>query len=216
MIDLYTQLGVDRTATSAQIKAAYRKLAKKAHPDAGGDRRVWDRILHAYEVLSDAPRRAKYDATGDDTQTPDPEDLERAQVAAIVREIISGVLQSSRDDPARIDFRERIISQLDVKRAAMTQDKHQLELKVKRVERFVGRFVKEGSEDDIIGDVVKQGLRDLETQIANVERAMKLHEKVVAVFLQYRYEMDPTDSEGQNPPAGPSHQRYLFGGQVQR
>lgn len=217
-MNLYEVLGVDRTATPAQIKAAYRKLSKKHHPDAGGDRAEWDRISHAYEVLSDEPRRAKYDATGDDTRTPDPEAQERAQVASIVRQIISGVLQSSRDDPGRVDFRQRIIADLDVKRAQMTQDKSQLELKIKRVERFQGRFVKDEGGDDIIGDVVRQGLRDLEAQVVNVDNALKLHEKVVQVFLQYRYEIDPADSEGHYPPTGPSHQRstFLLGGSSAR
>lgn len=213
-MNLYTVLGVDRTATPAQIKAAYRKLSKLHHPDAGGERKAWDQIQHAYEVLSNQSRREKYDATGDDTQIPDPEAQERAQVAAVVRQIISGVLQSSRDDPAYVDFRERIIRDLDGKRAQMTQDRQQLELKIKRVERFIGRFVKDDGGEDVIGDVVKQGLRDLEAQVANVGNALKLHEKVVAVFLQYRYEMDSMSSEGQNPPTEPSHQRstYLLGG----
>lgn len=210
----YLVLGLQPDATPAQIKAAYRKLSKKHHPDAGGDREQWDKISQAYEVLSDPARRSKYDATGDDTQTPDPEAQQRAQVAAIVRQIISGVLQSSRDDPGQVDFRSRIMTDLDMRRAQMVQDKSQLELKVKRVERFVGRFKKDDDGEDIIGDVVRQGLRDLEAQIVNVDNAIKLHEKVTQVFLQYRYEMDPVDSEGHYPPTGPSHQRttFLIGG----
>lgn len=215
----YVVLGLTPDATPAQIKAAYRKLAKTAHPDAGGDRKAWDAILLAYEVLSDAPRRAKYDATGDDTQTPDPEAQERAQVAAAVRQIISGVLSQSRDDPGRVDFRQRIIRDLEVSKGQMSNDREQVKLKIKRVERFIGRFQKDGDEDDLIGDVVRQGLRDLEAQIANIEKAMELNEKVTRVFLQYRYEIDPVDDEGQWSPTGPSHQQmttFLIGGSRSR
>lgn len=202
----YLVLGLTPDATPAQVKAAYRKLSKLCHPDKpGGSINKWRELQLAYEVLSDAQRRAKYDATGDDTQTPDPDAQERAQVAAIVRQIISGVLSSSRDDPGRVDFRQRIMVDLDLTRSQMIRDRQQLELKVQRVERFEGRFKTDG-EDDLIGDVVKQGIRELHAQIENVDKAIKLHEKVTQVFVQYRYEMDPTDDEGQWSPAGPTYQ----------
>lgn len=215
MNDLYTVLGVDRTATPAQIKSAYRKLAKTAHPDKGGDRTVWDQVSHAYEVLSDALRRAKYDATGDDTQTPDPEAAERAQVASIVREIISGVLRTSLDDPELVDFRSRILNDLNVKRQSMAQDRQNLVGKINRVERFIGRFVKDADGDDLIEEIVRQTLRELKAQIATVDNAILLHQKVVQVFLEYRYETDPMRNEGQWSPTESAHQRittYLIGG----
>lgn len=63
--DPYTILGVARDATAAQIKSAYRKLAKKHHPDLNpGDATAVDRfkdITSAYELLSDADKRARFD-----------------------------------------------------------------------------------------------------------------------------------------------------------
>lgn len=61
--DHYATLGVDRTATSAEIKARYRELAKKHHPDkAGGSSDELVRINEAYEILSDEKERRKYDS----------------------------------------------------------------------------------------------------------------------------------------------------------
>lgn len=68
--DYYETLGVPRTATSEEIKRAYRKLARKHHPDlhpAAERTKAAERfkeINEAYEVLSDADKRAKYDALG--------------------------------------------------------------------------------------------------------------------------------------------------------
>lgn len=42
-------LGVAETASLAVVSAVYRELAKKAHPDAGGDRAAWDELVEAYE-----------------------------------------------------------------------------------------------------------------------------------------------------------------------
>ncbi len=66
--DYYEVLGVDRNADDATIKKAYRKLAMKYHPDRNPDNKEaeekFKEIGEAYEVLSDADKRAAYDRMG--------------------------------------------------------------------------------------------------------------------------------------------------------
>ena len=66
--DYYSSLGVAKTATQKEIKAAYRKLARKHHPDVNqGDTSAEGRfkeINEAYEVLGDPDKRKKYDELG--------------------------------------------------------------------------------------------------------------------------------------------------------
>jgi molecular chaperone DnaJ len=66
MAELYQVLGVDRTASSEEIKRAYRRKARELHPDAGGDEDAFKEVTRAYEILSDPDRRRRYDRYGDE------------------------------------------------------------------------------------------------------------------------------------------------------
>jgi len=78
--DYYEILGVSRDATEAQIKSAYRKAARKYHPDVNKDPSAVEKfkdINEAYEVLSDKEKRSRYDSLGANWQdgsnfTPPP------------------------------------------------------------------------------------------------------------------------------------------------
>ena len=75
MADPYAVLEVSPTATDAEIKAAYRRLVKQHHPDAGGDDQRMLALNAAWEVLGDAERRRAHDrsrgARGRTTTAPD-------------------------------------------------------------------------------------------------------------------------------------------------
>ena len=60
----YKVLGVDKKATDAELKKAYRKLALRHHPDKGGSEEKFKQISEAYEVLSDPKKRHVYDVYG--------------------------------------------------------------------------------------------------------------------------------------------------------
>ena len=61
MIDPYSTLGVSKNATDAEIKSAYRRLAKKWHPDAGGDETKFANVNNAYNMIKDAEHRQNFE-----------------------------------------------------------------------------------------------------------------------------------------------------------
>ena len=65
MADLYSTLGVKRDAGEADIKKAYRKLAKELHPDRNKDNPAasarFSKVTQAYDILADKDKRARYD-----------------------------------------------------------------------------------------------------------------------------------------------------------
>ena len=79
--DYYKALGVSPTATPQELKAAYRLIAKKLHPDMGGSPTALSAVNEAYDVLSDPARRTEYDrerkggssSSSSTRRTPTPE-----------------------------------------------------------------------------------------------------------------------------------------------
>ena len=66
--DYYEVLGVDKSASEDEIKRAYKKMARKYHPDLNPDNKEaeekFKEVNEAYEVLSDADKKARYDQYG--------------------------------------------------------------------------------------------------------------------------------------------------------
>ncbi len=82
-VDYYKTLGIDKNATQEQIKNAYRKLARKLHPDLNPNdkeaNKKFQQVNEANEVLSDPEKRTKYDKYGENWQHG--EEFEKARQA---------------------------------------------------------------------------------------------------------------------------------------
>ena len=85
-IDYYKLLEIDRSATKADVKKAYRRLARKYHPDLNPDNKEaqarFQQINEAHEVLSDPEKRKKYDEYGKDWKHADQFEEARKQQAS--------------------------------------------------------------------------------------------------------------------------------------
>lgn len=93
----YATLGIDRNATTEEIKAAHRKRSVESHPDRGGSTEEQAAVNEAAEVLLDDERRARYDASLllDEERRARP----RSEIEAEILSVLNNAFEQTAKDP---------------------------------------------------------------------------------------------------------------------
>lgn len=132
MTDLYETLGVSKSADAAEIKRAYRQKAKETHPDVSdGDQAAFQSVALAHRILSDAERRAKYDAMGDNTS--DEPDTKQSSAMQMVAQVINGLLE--RPDAIHYDL-------VNEAKKTLRQANADHSMMVKKAQAEIGKLIK--------------------------------------------------------------------------
>jgi DnaJ-class molecular chaperone len=112
--DYYKVLGVERSATEAEIKTAYRKLARKYHPDVNPNNKEAERRFkeanEAYQVLGDAEKRKKFDELGADWERGTSEEEVYRRYAGAGGPFAGGGAAGAREAGGFSDFFERFFA----------------------------------------------------------------------------------------------------------
>lgn len=192
-IDPYAELGIPRDADDKTIRAAYKRKAKASHPDTGGDEEAFRRVQLAYEVLSDAGRRERYDENG--TIEESAPDNGRAAAIGIVETHILNAVNAyihSGLDPARDPRRRDVLADV---RAAIKNEIRTMRDGAKvgtQISEFLrdmaGRF--EGDSAAFLRRSFERRLADNEAKLAIAARAIAVHEGALALLKDGRFRHD--------------------------
>lgn len=185
MMDPYAMLGLARDAGAEAIKTAYRKAAKTAHPDAGGDAEHFSRLQTVYELLQDPIRRKVFDDTGYDPQLADPRDLQgAAMIEALVNDFILDEREPGSFDP--VAAMRRKLSDEAVKNRF-----HILELERHRarVRKHMDRLGRR-PDADVLGAMLRARTAAIAEAIRKAEEQVGAIEHAYTMLEEYGYEMD--------------------------
>ncbi len=159
-IDYYAVLGVDSTATTGEIKRAYRKLARKYHPDANigvddneafANEEAFKQVEEAYRVLKDPIARAHFDQTGSG-KLPKSKDMAVKKIIHLfqkhIKEALEAELERDLVDAAMVTFgiKHGTASGMDVLienvRLELTNEKDKTEGAIVALEKGVAKLNK--------------------------------------------------------------------------
>ncbi len=196
---LYNILDVSETADKKDIKSAYRKKAKKSHPDVGGNSEKFALVKKAHDILMDDERRAKYDATGDQSEkSPDNTMGNIINCVAFHFNVVLQELSQSGTSPLVVDMVSRIKSKIK-----SSMEENQKNLRINKVvldfdKNMVGRFKKKKDEMNIFDGIISNRITALQMSIVNFENTIKTHEQALEMIKGFSYKSDeePYESPG--------------------
>ncbi|OBZ93811.1 molecular chaperone DnaJ [Pararhizobium polonicum] len=185
MIDPYETLGLERDADEQAIKAAWRKTAKTAHPDSGGDAEAFGRLQACYDLLKDPVRRKVYDNTGYDPQLADPRDLQGIlRLETLVNDFILDEREPGSFDPVAA-MRRKLSDDIVKSRFHILE----LERHRARVRQHIDRLGRRPAAD-VLGSMLRTRSQSIADAIRNAEAQIEAIEQAYTMLEGYSYELE--------------------------
>lgn len=191
-LGLYAVLGVSSKATAAEIRRAYLKLAKTAHPDAGGSSEAFATIKFAYDVLSSPEARARYDATGEAKLEPSVDNVKAMLYEMIINaiEVILAHLEKDKIDPINVDFSVCLEEWFDNSISNSEKKQNQLNKRRKLYKRLQNRFKHKKSDENVIEMLLDGRIKNLIQQISHINDQIEKFKMAKELCSEYSYKFE--------------------------
>jgi len=184
VIDPYAMLGIERDADEQAVRTAYRKAAKGAHPDSGGDADEFARLQTCYDLLRDPVRRKVYDDTGFDPQLADPRDLKGLMLLEpLVNDVILDEREPGSFDPLAA-MRRKLSDDIVKSRFHILE----LERHRNRVRQHIDRLGRKAG-TDFLGSMLRARAQSIADAIRDAENQIGTIEQAYAMLEGYSYEL---------------------------
>jgi len=191
--DYYEILGIERTATDAEIRDAYRKIAQSVHPDKGGGVDEFQAISTAYRTLIDPERRARYDRGDENASGPKPQSPEqkaRERLAMLFQQTVLAMKEGQ--DIVKI-MRESLIAG----RMKMQADIGKAEMATANIERVRGKMHYKGDDDGNVFEGIMNQLHDSNTrQINQLSHEIDIMDMTIEMLDNYEFEVEQIAHSG--------------------
>lgn len=202
MENLYETLGVNRTATLEEIKKAFKDKAKKLHPDKpGGDKAKFQEIQRAYEVLSDAGRRDRYDKTGEVEERDERQEMVHFMMAHM---FVTAVSKAGSEEYKEKDIIKKAkgiaFEAITQCRKEIAKWDDQIKIKTDLVQRL---STKKGT-DNVISAQLLVSMEMDKAAKEEIEYRMGVIKEVHDSFDNYHYKADPPKPRKEPTMSGPS------------
>ena len=194
-LDPYAELGLEKDATDAQIKAAGREAYKRTHPDRGGDVDAFQRARRSELALLDPVQRKKFDTTGDlDDDRPDNSRAAAIQVIeSFMGPLIAAYINSGFEpdkDPRQRNLFEEFKIKINGEIVGLTAQIGDMEQAIRFLKDLASRF-----ETDDPGTPIERSIefqiRNVETSIETNKRGIEMRKIALEIADKYRFRSAP-------------------------
>lgn len=185
--DLYAALGVSRDALPPEIRRAYRKAAKRAHPDGGGSSKQFAVVRLAHDTLMDDARRAKYDQTGEIEDKPvDNRQTEIMQIISMCLDQAMADATQRGKEPKQVDLVRGTKEKLRQYRQQSLQQKAEFEKNMARSKELIGRF-STAEAQNVMEALLIGRVSACQTEIAKRENQVGLLDAALELLDHYAF-----------------------------
>ena len=177
----YDTLGVSKDSDSQTIKQAFRKKARKAHPDKGGKTEDMAKLNQAYSVLSDESRKQEYDRTGSDT----PQATADGEATGVIMQIFSKALETGQPAPLRFTF-----NTIDHSMQGIDGQLAQARSKLAQLKKHRG-VVKSDSDVNLFQSLVDQQIEQVNQSLGNLGKQKNTFARAKELLAGYSEDAPP-------------------------
>jgi len=187
--DLYTVLGVKRTAARKDIHKAYRKKAKAAHPDSGGSVEAFNELVLAYSVLADEQCRTHYDETGE-INPPRPDNFTGGAIEIIAEKL--GLVIHAEQDLVTMDVGRLIEQAIRDDIAARKESVTHQQRAGERLAALRARTKRkaDGDADHLVARVLDWHEVAIQKHIKKHEESIRFLERALVILNDYSFTDD--------------------------
>ena len=179
---LYSDLGLEPTASKKDIEKAYRNKAMKEHPDQGGDPDKFKQITVAYKILKDDESRERYDSTGRTDKPISKRDI-------IFRQLVIEEFTRS-DRPIN-----SIIKKLRTDQREIEQQRDKLKTAKKQISIRLETFLKKNT-NEVIQETLEGTIVSLDREIDTCTETLDMLKGLIDDFKVYKEEEEsPTNQD---------------------
>ena len=180
---LYDDLELQPDCSFEDIKHQYRTLAKKHHPDLGGDAEVFKRIKFAYEVLSDPDRRKQYDETKTTTGSINIRIEAIQELANIFNNIIPNF-----DPDTGANLIELMTNDISRSTVRVHADITQCEKYIKKLEVVSNKIkLKDTNKDNLIDSFIQQQIDYRNKDLEVYKKRLEICNIMTDIINNYEY-----------------------------
>ena len=167
---LYQILGVKKTATRDEIRAAYRLKSKAAHPDVGGSEDVFQELFNAAAILSDDTQRQIYDETGVTTRKG-PDNSEAVLAGIIIAALDEAIAAADKQnfDPMQCDLMAAILQSFDIRQGKLAKTRSSAEKQLRLTRRLVKAWSRRGDGKNLMALMLANRIVILEAAITRMD-----------------------------------------------